>query len=171
MSSRFRALLFVVGFAVAVPGLGLSAQAPLADTADLFIGTWILDVSKCRYDPGPPPKSELRTFDYTRDGMILSTSHTVNADGSQRFGHWVAKLDGSENLEFSRSTGRNPSSVVSFKRVDPYTIEITAYRGGRIAAAGSMTVSNDGKTMTRKIHRTDVGQPVQNDLAVFERQP
>jgi len=137
---------------------------------DPFVGTWQLNVAKSHFDPGPPPKSQMRTIDYTRDGMILSTSHTVNADGSRRFGHWVAKLDGSENLEFSRSAGRNPTSVVSFKRVDPYTIEITAYRGGRIAAAGSMTVSKDGKTLTRRIHRTDVGQPVQNDLAVFERQ-
>ena len=75
-------------------------QAP-----DELIGTWSLNVAKSLY-AGTPPLSGGRSFDYTRDGLILCIYHTENADGTRSFGHWYSTLDGEDyNTDFLRRSG------------------------------------------------------------------
>ncbi len=75
-SRSYSFILLIAFLAAAVGGLEFSAQAP-----NPLIGTWILNVEKSRYDPGRSPKSEIRTFDYSNQGMILSTIQRVTAQG------------------------------------------------------------------------------------------
>ena len=46
----------------------LRAQ-PVAAEQDLLLGSWQLDLVKSRYTPGPPPRSEVRTYVRDNEGM------------------------------------------------------------------------------------------------------
>jgi hypothetical protein len=79
---RARGLLLLV-----VIGLSAAVSAHQEGT-DPIIGTWVLNVAKSKYVTGQPAKSIVRTFDYTRDGMILVTLDSVNAQGVASSNHW-----------------------------------------------------------------------------------
>src|SRR5438445_13729438 len=72
---------------VARPEGQLVRRSATEQAPDELIGTWSLNVAKSRY-AGTPPLSGGRSFDYTRDGLILCIYHTENADGTRGFGHW-----------------------------------------------------------------------------------
>ena len=50
---------------------------------DAHMGTWKLNVAKSKFAPGPPIKSETRTYEPTGDGYKFS-GERVDADGSTR---------------------------------------------------------------------------------------
>src|SRR6187402_1162137 len=78
-----------------------SAGAPETDR-DPIIGTWIRNASKSKYRPGAqPPKSHSRTFDYTRDGLILVTFESEDMQGTRAIAHWYMGLDGKPYPEYS----------------------------------------------------------------------
>jgi hypothetical protein len=52
----------------------------LAQAGDPLIGTWVLNVAKSTYSPGPAPKSETRTYTATARGFTYS-SKGIDADG------------------------------------------------------------------------------------------
>ena len=100
-----RVLILQLMLVLFVPGVTLAADSAKDPP---LIGTWLLNVAKSTY-PGTPPKSQVRTFDYTRDGLILVAYETVNAQGARSFAHWYLSLDGKDQLEFSRATGATPT--------------------------------------------------------------
>jgi len=131
-----------------------------------LIGTWVLNLSKSKF-PGTPPRAEIRTFDYTTDGMLLHTYAAVTADGNNTFGHWFGKLDG-EAEDYLRPSGSTPVYVVGLKRVDDYNLEIFLKRGGLIDSKGVFTLSQDGQTLTRSL--TNLKNKT-TTVAVWDRQP
>jgi len=162
---------------LAVPSLPLSAQgapqgnpSPVRDARQAapaaLIGTWVLNLSKSRF-PGTPPRAEVRTFDYTMDGMLLHTYAAVTADGNNTFGHWFGKLDG-EAEDYLRPSGSTPVFVVGLKRVDDYNLEIVLKRGGVMDSKGVFALSQDGQTLTRTL--TNLRNNT-TTVAVWERQP
>jgi hypothetical protein len=140
------------------------------DPTDMLVGTWILNVAKSKYPDGEaPPRSAFRTFDYTNDGMILSMNHTINAQGRRTVGHWMVKLDGTLNHEYSRGGGRNPHTLFSVKRVDAYNLETLAYRNNQPATVGLFTLSKDGKTLTFHVKTLDAPGGPRTQLRVYEK--
>jgi hypothetical protein len=131
-----------------------------------LIGTWVLNVSKSKF-PGTPPRAEVRTFDYTADGMLLHTYAAVTADGSNTFGHWYGKVDG-EAEDYLRPSGSTPVFVVALKRVDEYNLEILLKRSGIVDSKGVFTLSQDSQTLTRTLTNL---RTKSTTLAVWERQP
>jgi hypothetical protein len=73
--------------------LVLSFSTVIMAQSDPRIGTWKLNVSKSKFDPGPPPKSETRTYSADGDGVkvtreqidgtgkTISSTYTVKSDG------------------------------------------------------------------------------------------
>jgi len=59
----------------------LSIPALAAD--DPVLGTWVLNLSKSRFDPGPPPKSVMVRFQSDPKG-VKSTAELVDAEGKDR---------------------------------------------------------------------------------------
>ncbi len=59
----------VLGITVTLFGLHLAGQG-----ADPVIGTWVLDVAKSTFSPGPAPKSESRT--YVMEGQEIKVTST-----------------------------------------------------------------------------------------------
>jgi hypothetical protein len=151
MKNSLKALAFGLLMTVLSP-VAASAQ----DNIDPFIGTWIFNPAKSNSETGLP-KAGTRTFDYTGDGMILSTRTGVNADGTRSGGHWIATMDGKEYVEYQRTTSGPPNTqIVLFRRVDAYTLLLAAKREGKLGVTGSFTVSKDGKTLTQSVLGIDL---------------
>ncbi len=164
MQSLKRLLPFALAVALLASVASLSAQ----NQKDPLIGTWTLNVAKSSY-PAAPPKSITRTFDYTRDGLILVAYETVNARGERSFTHWYLGFDGKEYPEFSRATGATPTFWLSGKVIDAYTKEVTDRRVSGGIIMYTVVVSQDGQTLTMTARSTNPeGKPTVT-VAVYDK--
>jgi hypothetical protein len=138
---------------------------------DDIVGTWVQNMEKSHYDPGPPLKSQVRQFDYTHDGLLLSHYIQENQEGIKFAGHWMAPLDGSQWPEYFRNSGSTPALVVSPRKTDQYHMENTAYQNGRVITRSTWEISKDGKTLTQvsRAFAPD-GKVTAMFTAVFEKQ-
>jgi hypothetical protein len=121
---------------VAASAQGVSGEDPL-------LGTWRLNVSQSRYRPGPPPKSQTRTYEKYRDG-IRATVRTVEADGRSVTVQSVFDYDKQEHPV----TGSEDVDVIVVTRVDAFTHEATLLHAGRPIGTLRRVISADGKRMT-----------------------
>jgi hypothetical protein len=153
---------------------GVSAQGPArpaSQSADAFVGTWVLNLAKSTYEGTPAPKSGMRTFDYERDGLILCTAHSVSATGSTSFVHYLFTLDGKEYEEVTRGAAQHRTpSFVSAKKIDDRNIDVEFKTGGKVTIWHSWTISDEGQSFTVKRRSTNAqGQPTYS-VAVYEKQ-
>lgn len=155
------------------PRLSLFAQA-----RDPIIGTWALNVAKSTIVKRPPLKGSLRTYDYTRDGLILVTLANVNAKGDQSFLHYYMVSDGKEDVyskeypQFNRARGAEPTVPLATKTIDTHTRELMGKRveGGvtRIIDWIVFKVSPDGKILT-VTYKDEKGE-LTGDVFVYDKQ-
>lgn len=154
-----------------------SAQTPQrrpSETADPFVGTWVLNLAKSTYENQPTPKSGMRTYDYERDGLTLVTVHTVTATGQTTFVHYLFTLDGKEYEEMSRGGGgrggtRTPT-YVSATKVNDRAINVVFKSGGKVTISHEWTVSDDGKTFTAKRTATNAQGERVYSVQVYDKQ-
>ena len=71
--------LFVVVGILALAGVSAVAQSKTG-LADAFMGTWNLNLTKSKFNPGPGPKSQRLTWQPGGAGYTF-TVETVTADG------------------------------------------------------------------------------------------
>jgi hypothetical protein len=161
MCARSTRRLLRLSFALAValcPALSV-AQAP---DHNPLLGTWTLLVEKSRYNPGPPPERQTRTYEAAPNG-VKTTIRTVSADGESSVVEYTANYD---SIEY-QVTGSASMSGIALTKVDPYTAEATLMHAGHVVGRATRVVSKDGKTMT--ITFSDV-QGVVHNMAVYARQ-
>jgi hypothetical protein len=153
----------VVAFALwatlANPAAGQSQTSSKND--DPLLGTWHLDVSKSRYIPGPPPRSQTRSYEKHPLG-IRATVKTVQADGRSTTVQSVYDFDNMEHPV----TGSEEVDAVVMKRIDAYTSEGTLTHAGREIGTIRRVISRDGKTMTVTLQRST---PPTNNIEVYEK--
>ena len=77
-----RSALGKMAFAAILMSLAWVAPAAWAQDKDLGMGTWKLNLAKSKYQPGPPPKSLVVTFEPAGKG-VKTTSDFVNAEGQK----------------------------------------------------------------------------------------
>jgi hypothetical protein len=142
-----RLLVVLVAAMLAVPAV-VAAQE-----FDPLIGTWVLNVSKSQWGTATPPRSQIRTFDYTNDGLIICTWRNVSAKGEHGFVHWFTKLDGQHRPEYSRGRARDSFSSISVKKTGDYTFEVEGKRlkDNWVTFTGTGELSKDGKTLTWRV--------------------
>jgi hypothetical protein len=158
---RLLAVLTVVVLAAVASGLLLAQSNPT-------IGTWRLSLAKSKYNPGPPPKSQTRTFEAQGDGVKVSVEG-IAADGSRAAYSYAPKYDG-KDYAITGSGRPGGSDTIAFKRIDAFTFEATLKKAGKVVVTNQLVVSKDGKVMTLNAKGTTAsGQPV-NDVVVFDRQ-
>jgi hypothetical protein len=145
--------------ALATPAASPSQPSPQND--DLLLGTWLLDVSKSRYTPGPPPKSQTRTYEKHRLG-IRATVKTVQADGRSTTVQTVYDFDNMEHPV----TGSEEVDAIVMKRIDAYTAEGTLTHAGREIGSLRRLIAKDGKSMTVTLQRM---APPANNVEVYEK--
>lgn len=154
---------FVLGFAFcafAVSMAGVSAQSK-----DLTIGNWKLNVEKSKFSPGPAPKSLTVMIEAAGKGRHVTTE-AINADGSRVATEYTANYDGKDYP----LKGSLIADTVSLKRVNASTFIRTDKKAGKKVSTLKVVSSKDGKTYTVDVTSvTPKGEPVKNML-VFERQ-
>ena len=146
----------------------LAMAAPVADSiaqaSDPVIGTWVLNVAKSKYDPGPPPKSVTRTYTPAPNGYTF-VQDAVNAAGATTHVEFTAAFDG----KYHPVTGNPNADSIMVKRVDANTVESSQKKGATVRFTSTRAVSKDGKTLTNTAKGTNAeGKPYIN-VEVFEK--
>jgi hypothetical protein len=141
----------------------LRTQAPTSTLPadNPVVGTWTLVVDKSRYNPGPPPQSQTRTYEVQPKG-VKTTIRTVLAGGETTTVSYTANYD---SIEY-HVTGSATADGIKLTQVDPNTAEAKLLHAGRIVGMARRVVSPDGRTMT--ITLSDVRGSVQN-VAYYEK--
>jgi hypothetical protein len=128
------------------------------------VGTWKLNISKSKFNPGPPPKEEIRVYEAQGEGIKV-TVRTVEADGHSTTIHIAANYDGKDYPV----TGSSDYDAVELKKVNDQTAEATLMHGRNLIATAKREVSADGKTMTITYKTSpDRERPI-NNRAVYDK--
>jgi len=131
---------------------------------DSLLGTWVLNVAKSKYTPGPPPKEQTTIFEAAGQGLKVTTKGTDSA-GKPTMTEYTANYDGKDYPV----TGNPDWDMVSLKRINANTVEFTRKRAGKVVQTATSVVSKDGKTRT--ITSTGVnaqGQKI-NNIGIYEK--
>lgn len=120
--------------------------AALVLAASAAIGTWVLDLSKSSFDPGPPVKEQTRVYEETPAGVKFTLTG-VSASGRPMRVEFTARADGKDYP----MTGSPSSDTIAITRVDRFTIEAVEKKDGRVTfhvrraiLGDTMTVTSDG---------------------------
>jgi hypothetical protein len=127
-------------FAVIV--LALAAGGLLLAQSDPFAGTWKLDVAKSKFDPGPAPQSQTRTWDASGKVSIEG----INAAGKSMAYGYTINGDGKDYPTMGAIP--NGAQTVSTKRISPNKVEANFTRDGKHAETATFSVSKDGKVLS-----------------------
>jgi hypothetical protein len=142
----------------------LALVSVAAFAADPVVGAWKLNVAKSTFKPGPGPKSQIRTYAETKQGMLL-TVKTVAADGTETTATSTFKDDG-----FDYPITGNPAyETISVKRVDEFSVNSTQKKAGKVVGHSVRSVAKDGKTMTFR-QMDFAGSKMSEADMVFDRQ-
>ncbi|HVT40723.1 MAG TPA: hypothetical protein VHE78_16910 [Gemmatimonadaceae bacterium] len=139
---------------------GLAAQA-----ADPNIGTWKLNVAKSTYDPGPGPKSMTITIEAAGQAR-KNTLSGVDPEGKPIRVTYTANYDGKDYP----ATGSAAYDMVSLKRIDANTSEITRKKDGKVVQTYVLVVTKDGKSLTSTMTGINAKGEKIHSVAVFEKQ-
>jgi hypothetical protein len=155
-----RLLLGFSALVVAVASAHAQSSSKLDD--DVQLGVWQMDLAKSRYYPGPPPKSETRTFTRDKDG-VKGTVVRQLADGQEERIEYRADFD----KEYPVS-GTDAYDAVRFRRIDAYTADAVLSHAGRVFGVARRVISRDGKTMTITFKQEEPGLGVSN-VVVYQK--
>ena len=148
----FAALVFV-----------LAAGSVLLAQSNPFVGTWKLNLEKSKYNPGPPPQSQTRTWDAS--GVVSVTG--VGATGKPFSYGYTVKGDDKP----SPTTGAipNKADMIATKRIGANTYEAKFTKADKQVETTTFKVSNGGKTLTINAKgATDAG--AFNNVLVWDKQ-
>lgn len=155
-AARLLLLCLVIGAGIPV----LSGQG-----RDPRTGTWILNVAKSTYKPGPAPRRQTVRIEPSGQGERVR-SETINMNGTRVATDYTAAYDGNDYP----LQGSPVADTVSLKRIDASTTERFDKKDGHVRLVYRRVVSPDGKTMTVTINGVNAqGQSVSN-VVVFEKQ-
>src|SRR5262249_5592116 len=145
-------------------------------------GTWQQNMEKSTYSPGPPPPKgtgSVRQYAAGSDGAIVAITMNIDPQGLPSLGaisaanydskeyaqHTVATLATSLGSHLAPQINR----TISYKPIDPYTVEIVQRQDGQVVSVSTRTISRDGKTMTERFdYMNELGQRIRNVL-VFDK--
>jgi hypothetical protein len=149
-------------------GVLISLGSLLAQAAGPWMGTWKLNLTKSKYNPGPGPAPGTVTIFKMmpeKDGFKYTLDTTL-PDGNRTHAEAFARFDGKEYPE----TGNPAADFNVFQRVDDHTYSLTDRKDGKDALHFRIGISGDGKTRTSVASgKTKDGRPVDN-VGVWDRQ-
>jgi hypothetical protein len=150
----------LVGVVLAAAGVALAAEAP-----DPVVGTWTLNIAKSKFNPGPAPKSQTRTYSSDADGVSLSVNG-VGADGTVISQQSTFKYDGKAYA----MKGTADYDAISLKQVNGNTVKSVMMKAGKPVGATTRTVSAHGKVLTLSTKATDANGKPYDNVAVYDKQ-
>jgi len=144
------------------PESRLHGQSVAAEQ-DLLLGSWQLDVVKSRYTPGPPPRSEVRTYVRDKDGM-KGTIRRRREDGREEVIEYRADFDREYPV-----MGTPAYDTIRLKRIDSHTAEAVLSHAGRVFGTARRTISQDGQTLTIMFRQESQGI-LESNTAIYRKQ-
>jgi hypothetical protein len=147
----------------------LASTAGLVSTVvhaqgDPHVGTWVLNVNRSKYTPGPPPRGQ--TSIYTADGQSFKiVTKGVGTLGQPTTTEFTAAFDGKDHPVRGNA---DYDSLVA-KRIDANTIEYTRKKGGKQVQTAISAVSKDGKVRTVTSTGVNARGEKVNIVAVYDR--
>ena len=163
-STRVTALftLTVVWWAAHSTVVAGQAQAP----EDRILGTWTLNVGKSKYSPGPPPKTQRRTYIAHPEG-VKTTIVTVFADGKSTNVEFVTDYNSIEHPV----TGSAGSDMIRMKRINDETAEAVLSHAGMVIGVARRVIARDGRSMTITFEGKDSRGFVIKSVSVYDKEP
>ena len=139
--------------------------AQVTPAGNPMLGTWKLDPAKSRFSPGPALKSQIAKLAAV-DGGLKVVVDRIDSDGTPTHFEWTAKFDG-KDYPVKGDPGRD---VVSVRKLDDYTLEITSKKAGRVTTTIRAVYAHDGKSRTETTTGTTPrGQKIEN-VTVWSKQ-
>ena len=120
----------------------LAAGSVLLAQSNPFVGTWKLNLASSKYNPGPPPQSQTRTWDAA--GIVMVNG--VGATGKPFSYGYSIKGDGKSSPTMGAIP--NKADMISTKKIDANTYEAKFMTAGKQVETTTFNVSNGGKTLT-----------------------
>ena len=153
--------------AVAVALLAVVGATSLHAQGNPVAGTWKLNLTKSKFDPGPAPKSLTRKVEAQGDGLKY-TFEGVGADGKALSYSFAVKFDGKDNPIM----GSMPSGAesISAKKIDANNYEATLKKGGKVIGTSKVTIAPDGKVTTVDASGTNAAGAKTHDVQVYDKQ-
>jgi hypothetical protein len=143
------------------------ASVPLlqaTDADDPIIGVWKLNLSRSKYIPGPPPKSETRTY-REKDGQIFCTIQRTDVSGKALPPiEFSEKYDGREYPVKNSNVG----DALILQRINNYLSEATLKHAGMVVATTRRIITDNGKTLMLIYKEVSTEHPVDN-VIVYDR--
>lgn len=143
-------------------------SSPLFAQNNPFVGTWKLNLSKSKFDPGPAPKSQTRTVVAQGDGAKY-TFDGVAADGKPFSYGFTVKYDGKDYPVTGTGMPAGADSI-AISLVGTNKAEATEKKGGKEVGKAEVEVSKDGKVSTVNIKGTGVDGKAFHSETVYDRQ-
>jgi hypothetical protein len=137
----------------AAAALTMISLAAAAESPDPFVGTWVLNIAKSTFDPGPPLKSNTTKITDAGNGALHQVVDYVEGDGTATHLEFTSALDGKE----VPLTGGNEADTVIVTRPQPRTAKYVFKKAGKWTESGRFVVSKSGKTMTGSLHGIESG--------------
>jgi hypothetical protein len=152
---------------VAIALLTIAASSTLRAQSNPLVGTWKLNVTKSKFDPGPAYKSLTRTVEAQGDG-VKYTFDGIAADGKPISYGFSVQFDGKDNP----ISGSIPSGAdtISAKRTDANHYMATLKKGDKLVGTSKVTVSKDGKVTTVDSTGTAATGAKEHDVQVYDKQ-
>ena len=152
---------------LAITLLAVVGSSTLRAQDNPLVGTWKLDVTKSKFDPGPAPKSLTRTVEAQGDG-VKYTFEGVAGDGSPIAYSFSVQFDGKDNP----ISGSIPSGAdtIAATRTDSNHFVATLKKGGKVIGTSKVTVSTNGKVTTVDSTGTTATGEKTHDVQVFDKQ-
>lgn len=156
----------VLGY-VAIAVLAVVGASALLAQSNPLVGTWKLNVTKSKYDPGPAPKSLTRTVEAQGNGVKYSFDG-VGADGKPIVYGFSVQFDGKDNP----ISGSIPSGAdtIAATRTDGDHFVATLKKGGKVIGTSKVSVSKDGKVTTVDSTGVTAAGGKTHDVQVYEKQ-
>jgi len=140
--------------------------------ADMFSGTWKVNLTKSKYSPGPPPKANMQKIEAVENGIKV-IADGENSEGKKTHNEYTAKFDSKDYAEHPMLDGKpnpNGADMISLKKIDDYTFEATTKQKGKVLTTTKNVVSKDGKTRTATTAGKNAQGQTVNNTIVWEKQ-
>jgi hypothetical protein len=148
-------------------GLAVLSFVGLLWAADVFTGTWKMNVAKSTFAKGKEVKELTATVVEQGDNAMV-TVKGIGGDGKAISTKYTTPLKGGP-ITYTEGGPAAGTTVVS-KRVDVNTLESTASMNGKQVGTSRAVVSADGKTLTMTRNGVDDKGKAVDGVEVYTRQ-
>ena len=159
---RTKSQRVAMGIAVAAV-CWLASGTTRAQAPDPLIGTWVLNVAKSSYKPGPAPKSATVTIQQAGAAVKIAIDAMMGDGAAAKWG-FTTERDGKD----VPVTGNPAYDMAASTRESPILGTTTYKKGGKVVITAKTAISADGKILTVTSDGTDpLGRAVHN-VAVYD---